>query len=90
MVLGQILLPGTGTLLAGFLVALALQQVKRIKDQRLRELLTTLVKAAEQIYGPQQGAAKLDYVTQQAAARGAGKVARAAVEAAVFEVSKGR
>lgn len=88
MILQGLILPGAGALLVGFLAALARQYIERIKDERLRALLLALVKAAEQIYGPGQGAAKRDYVLQQARLRGVNKVYSAELEAAVWEMKR--
>lgn len=78
--------PGIGVLVVALLAQIARQQIARIKDERLRELLLELVKAAEQIYGPGQGAVKLQYVREQAAQHGAKATDRAAIEAAVFDL----
>jgi len=88
--LQAIMLPGMSTLLVAFLCALAAKYLERLKDERLRELLVMLVKAAEQIYGPGRGDLKRDYVSQQARAQGLGDVAGANLEAAVYEMKAGR
>lgn len=60
--------------------------LKRIRDDRLREVLLMLVEAAEQVYGPGQGSAKRRYVRERLRAQGLGHVPREAVEAAVYEL----
>ena len=84
-----IMLPGMGTVLVGMACALAAKYVQRLKDQRLRELLLALVKAAEQIYGAGTGDLKRDYVVQQAQAQGLAGVNSAKLEAAVWEMRNG-
>ncbi len=88
-ILEAIVLPGTSTLLVGYLCALAAKYIQRLKDQRLRELLLALVKAAEQIYGAGTGDLKRDYVLQQARAQGLAGVSSAKLEAAVYEMRNG-
>ena len=85
--LKDLLLPGVGVLLTGFLANLARQYIRRIKDQRLRQLLLELVKAAEQLYGPGKGTAKRRYVLQQAQRRGYPHVTRQEVETAVHDLN---
>lgn len=84
--LTNLLLPGMGVLFIGFLISLVCQHVRSIKDERLRQLLLELVKAAEQIYGPKKGSAKRRYVLQEAHRRGYPNVARQQVEAAVYDL----
>lgn len=80
--------PGLGALLLGLAFRVSRKYVERIDDDRLRALLLELVKAAEQIYGPGHGPAKMRYVQEQAARRGA-RVDRDTVEAAVYDLAKG-
>ena len=61
--------------------------VRRIDDERLREALTEIVEAAEQIYGSGRGVAKLTYVQETARRRGI-KADSAAIESAVFEMDR--
>lgn len=86
--LEAVMLPGVSTLLVGFLCALAAQYLQRLKDERLRELLLALVRAAEQIYGSGSGERKREYVLQQARAQGLTGVNSARLEAAVWEMKK--
>lgn len=85
--LKEIAVPGVGALLIAFLANLARHYIRRIKDERLRQLLLDLVKAAEQIYGSGKGAAKRRYVLQEARHRGYPDVIRQQVEAAVHELN---
>ena len=89
-VLQGIMLPGIGTVLVGMACALAAKYIQRLKDQRLRELLLALVKAAEQIYGAGTGDLKRDYVLQQARVQGLSGINSAKLEAAVYEMRNGR
>ena len=82
-------LPGLGALVLGLVFRVSRKYVEKIEDDRLRALLLELVKAAEQIYGAGNGEAKMRYVQEQAARRGAGEVDRDTVEAAVYDLSKG-
>lgn len=88
--LTNLLLPGVGILLIGFLISLVYQRIRSIKDERLRQLLLELVRAAEQIYGPGKGTAKRRYVLQRAQRRGYPNVTRQQVEAAVYDVFVGK
>ena len=85
--LKDLIVPGVGALLFGFLANLARHYIQRIKDESLREFLLELVKAAEQIYGPGKGAAKRQYVLEQARRRGC-EVKRDQVETAVFNMNR--
>ncbi len=85
--LKELVVPGAGALLIGFLANLARHYIRRIKDERLRQLLLELVQAAEQIYGPGKGTAKRRYVLQQARQRGYPDVTRQEVEAAVHQLN---
>ena len=86
--LKDIVVPGVGALLIAFLANLARYYIRRIKDERLRQLLLELVKAAEQIYGSGKGAAKRRYVLQQARRVGYPDVTRQEVETAVFDMNR--
>ncbi len=84
--LKDLIVPGVGALLFGFLANLARHYIQRIKNEQLRQFLLELVKAAEQIFGPGKGAAKLHYVMEQARRRGYA-VTREQVEAAVHDLN---
>ncbi len=84
--LKNILLPGVSALIVGFLCNLVRLYIRSIKDQRLRELLERLVNAAEQIYGPDEGPAKYEYVVRQAQQRGHWAT-RPDIEAAVYHMN---
>ena len=84
--LKNVLLPGVSTLIIAFVCELVRHYIRRIKDERLRELLERLVNAAEQIYGSGEGAAKYEYVVRQAQQRGY-NITRADVEAAVYDIN---
>ncbi len=88
--LQQVLLPGVGTLLVAAVLALVRRYVSRLDDERLRQLLLELVRAAEQIYGPGRGVQKRRYVIEKLQERGAGAVNRERLEAAVYELEQGR
>ncbi len=83
-------LPGLGSVLIMVLLGLARHYIELLKDTRLRQALLELVKAAEQMYGPGKGAAKRRYVIEQAQQRGLGAVRREDIEAAVYNLQKGR
>ena len=84
--LKNLVLPGVVTIIAGFLCSLVRLYIQQIKDERLRRFLQQLVEAAEQIYGPGQGAAKYEYVVRQTQRHGH-QVTRADIEAAVFRTN---
>ena len=84
--LKSVLLPGVSTIVVGFLCQLVRQYIRRINDERLRAFLEQLVKAAAQIYGSGEGAAKYEYVVRQAQHRGY-QVSRADVEAVVHDLN---
>ena len=86
-VLRDVVLPGLGAVLIVFVLNLARHYVQRIKDERLRQLLFDLVRAAEQIYGPGAGPAKRRYVLGQARKRGYA-VLRDEVEAPVHDLNR--
>lgn len=76
--------------------ALLRELVNGVKQQRLREILLVLVKAAEQIYGPQPattadaetvGELKRNFVLEQAQEKGLA-VTRNDVEAAVYDAKR--
>ncbi len=87
--LQEILLPGFGTVLMGAIFALVRRYIAKLEDERLRELLLELVEAAEQIYGPGQGAEKRRYVMQKLREQGVPVVDRERIEAAVFRMQAG-
>lgn len=80
--------PGAGVVLLALFFTVARHFVMKVGDERLRALLLELVKAAEQIYGPGKGVAKLRYVQEQAQRRGLPRVSRDAIEAAVYDLSR--
>jgi len=82
--LQDVLLPGFSTLLIAAGLALVRQWVQRLKDEKLRQLLLELVRAAEQIYGPGNGEAKRRYVTEKLKQKGYPNVDRDTVEAMVY------
>lgn len=84
--LQDVLLPGVSTLLIAAGLALVRQYVQRLKDERLRQLLLELVRAAEQIYGPGNGEAKRRYVTEKLRQKGYPHVNREQVEAMVYSL----
>ena len=84
--LTNVVLPGVVTLIVGFLCSLVRLYIQQIQDERLRQFLQQLVEAAEQIYGPGQGAAKYEYVVRQAQRQGH-QATRADIEAAVFRTN---
>ena len=84
--LTNVVLPGVVTLIVGFLCSLVRLYIQQIQDERLRQFLQRLVEAAEQIYGPGQGAAKYEYVVRQAQRQGQ-RVTRSDIEAAVFRTN---
>lgn len=79
--------PGVGVLAVALLARVARHYIEQVKDERLREVLLRLVKAAEQIYGPGRGMVKLQYVQEQARRHGLGRVDREAIEAAVYDLN---
>ena len=85
--LREVLLPGFSTLLIAAALTLVRQYVQRLRDERLRQLLLELVRAAEQIYGPGNGEAKRRYVTEKLRESGYMGVAREQVEAMVYELN---
>ncbi len=84
--LREVLLPGVGTVLFAAAFGLVRRYASRLEDERLRQLLLELVRAAEQIYGPGRGEAKRDYVIAKLREHGYTDVDRAKIEAMVFEV----
>jgi len=87
--LQELALPGLGTLLMAAALALVRRYINRLDDERLRQLLLELVRAAEQIYGPGAGAQKRAYVTSKLSDYGYGEVDRDQLEAAVYALSEG-
>ena len=84
--LKNLLLPGAGAVVVAFVCQLLRQYIQRIADQRLREFLEQVVRAAEQIYGTGEGAAKYEYAVRQAQQRGV-NATRADIEAAVYNLN---
>lgn len=79
-------LPALGgvLLVAGF--RLAWKYADRIEDERLREVVRELIRAAEQMFGAHEGSSKLEYVEAKLRQRGlASKVDRAKIEALVHD-----
>ena len=87
--LHQVLLPGLSTLLVAALLALVRRYINRLDDERLRQLLLELVRAAEQIYGPGRGGDKRRYVIEKLRQHGYGDVEREQIEAIVHEMTQG-
>ena len=73
----------------GSVLKIAAHFIGNIRDERLRKLLLEIVKAAEQIYGDGEGSMKMEYVQRNAARKGL-RVDNTDIEAAVYEVSRGR
>lgn len=86
-VLTGMVLPGLGALLLGAGVSLAREYAKRLRNERLREVLLALVQAAEQIYGAGKGEAKRRYVREKMKEKGL-PAAREDVEAAVYGLTQ--
>ncbi len=82
-------IPGLGGLLLAIVFRAMRHYVRKVEDERLRGLLLELVKAAEQIYGPGEGAVKAQYVEEQAMDLGLTRVPQASIEAAVFDMKTG-
>jgi len=61
--------------------------LRSIRETRLLDMAAMLVKSAEQIYGPGKGNAKRQFVREQLKQAGMAQVSRAALEAAVYELS---
>ena len=86
-VLTGMVLPGLGALLLGAGVTLGREYAKRLRSDRLREVLLALVQAAEQIYGAGKGEAKRRYVREKMKEKGL-PVSREDVEAAVYGLTQ--
>lgn len=82
-----VLVPGLGGLLAAALFALLRRYIRRLDDERLREFLLELVRAAEQVYGRGSGAEKRRYVIEELERQGLGDVQDHAIEAAVYRLN---
>lgn len=80
--------PGVGALAVAVLFRVAHHYTAKVRDERLRAVLTELTKAAEQIYGSGKGPAKLRYVQEQAKRRGLGTVGQEQIEAAVYDLGR--
>jgi len=83
-----VVLPGLGALVAAIVCAALRRYIQRIDDERLRELLLELVRAAEQIYGSGRGADKRRYVQEKLRQMGLERVSRDKLEAAVHRISE--
>lgn len=86
--LRELVLPGLGVLLTSAALALALRYIGMLDDERLRQLLTDLVQAAEKIYGPSTGTEKRTYVMDKLEEYGYHDVPRSLLEAVVYELDK--
>jgi hypothetical protein len=86
-VLQGMLVPGLGALLLGAALSLAREYARRLRDERLRQVLLALVQAAEQIYGAGKGEAKRRYVREKMKEKGL-PVSREDVEAAVYGLTQ--
>lgn len=84
--LWQAIVPGLGAALLMALIAFVRQWAKSLQDERLRNLLLALVKAAEQLYGPGKGEAKRQYVREKMKQKGLASLTRDDMEAAVYEL----
>ncbi len=71
-----------------YLVPYIKAKVESIKDSRVRQIVSTLVEAAEQKFVSGTGAAKYQWVIEQASRRGL-KIDEADVEAAVLRLTGG-
>lgn len=68
--LTEIILPTFATALMAVAFGLAREWARKIKDERIREIILELVRAAEQQFGRDQGAEKKRYVARELTARG--------------------
>ena len=78
----DVILPGAGSILLLAALGYVREWAAKIRDERYRALVLALVRAAEQLNGPKEGEAKLDYVTAELAARKQ-PVDRAVIESVV-------
>lgn len=85
----QAVVPGLGAALLVAVIAFVRQYAKSLQDERLRNLLLALVKAAEQLYGPGKGEAKRRYVREKMKEKGLQTLSREDMEAAVYELKAG-
>ncbi len=85
--LQDVLLPSFSTLVLAAVFGLVRRYVQRLNDEKLRQLLLELVRAAEQIYGPGNGEAKRAYVEEKLKQSGYTSVEREKLEAAVYALS---
>lgn len=84
--IGEAVVPGLVGVLALALTGMVREWVARLRDERLRALLTTLVEAAEQLYGPGKGEAKRRFVRERLRQKGLQQVSREELEAAVYRL----
>jgi hypothetical protein len=78
--------PGLGATLVVALIGLAREWIKGLKEARVRQILNTLVEAAEQLYGPGKGEAKRRFVREKLKQQGLQQVGREELEAAVYNL----
>jgi len=83
-VLVNLVVPGLVALLLAGLFEVAREYAGKIKNERLREIVLALVKAAEQMYGKGRGTEKKAAVVE-AAPKG---VTDAMIEAAVYDLNE--
>lgn len=87
-VLREVVTPGLSAAVLVAVFGFVREWAKQMKDERLRQVLLALVRAAEQLYGPGKGEAKRRYVREKMKQNGLGQLNRESLEAAVYEVSK--
>lgn len=80
------MVPGLVGVLALALTGMVREWVARLRDERMRALLMTLVEAAEQLYGPGKGEAKRRFVRERLKQKGLHQVSREELEAAVYRL----
>ena len=81
-------IPGVGAALFVALLGLAREWIRGLKDQRMRQALSVLVEAAEQIYGPGKGETKRRFVRDRLKQKGLPQVGREELESAVYSLSR--
>lgn len=79
--------PGLAGVLVVALTGVVREWVGRLKDERVRGVLMTLVEAAEQLYGPGKGEAKRRFVREKLRQKGLQQVSREELEAAVYRLN---
>ena len=87
--LREVVMPGLSTLVLTVIFALLRRYLGKLDDERLRQLLLELVRAAEQIYGPGAGAQKRGFVMEKLREYGYTDVELEKLEAAVYELTEG-